>query len=68
MFSWQNHVGKDKKLYFNVVEFSERISLPPRLREERLAALVQEYAAHLEGVVRRAPFQWFNFYEFWNEK
>lgn len=68
MFSWQNHVGKDKKLYFNVVEFSERISLPPRLREERLAVLVQEYATHLESVVRRAPFQWFNFYEFWNDK
>jgi len=27
--------------------------------------LAQSFASELEGIVRRYPEQWFNFYEFW---
>jgi predicted LPLAT superfamily acyltransferase len=48
-------------------------TFPPKYvsREMRRAALemwqahVAEYAANLESVVRRYPFQWYNFYPFW---
>jgi predicted LPLAT superfamily acyltransferase len=67
MFSWKNHSGSDQQLYFDVVEFAEKISLPPKKRDQRLEELVQAYAARLESVVRVAPFQWFNFFKYWDE-
>ncbi|WP_309263469.1 acyltransferase [Lysobacter arvi] len=46
-------------------EFSEGLDIPRRQRGERLAALVRDYAARLQHHVRRAPYNWFNFYDFW---
>lgn len=37
-------------------------------RQERSAALAQQFANEIDDVVRRYPTQWFNYYEFWNEK
>jgi predicted LPLAT superfamily acyltransferase len=37
-----------------------------RAAPESLRAHVTEYAAGLESVVRRYPFQWYNFYPFWD--
>jgi predicted LPLAT superfamily acyltransferase len=34
-------------------------------REERVARLARRYASELERAVRTAPFQWFNFFDFW---
>ena len=42
------------------------IELPRRQRTPLLAALIQRYAARLEHHARDAPFNWFNFYDFWN--
>ncbi len=45
----------------------ERLSSPPR--QERAVFLhncAARYAERLETVVRRYPFQWFNFYPFWD--
>ena len=42
------------------------IDLPRRGRSVLLASLVQRYAARLEHHARRAPYNWFNFYDFWN--
>jgi len=33
--------------------------------EAALRALVQHYAEALEAVVLAAPYQWFNFYDYW---
>jgi len=49
--------------YFEL--FAERVVLPRRRREEALRAYIQEYAMRLEGMCLRAPYQWFNFYDFW---
>ncbi|MBI5544136.1 MAG: lipid A biosynthesis acyltransferase [Deltaproteobacteria bacterium] len=45
--------------------FSERIVLPRQGREQALAAEVQRYAGRLEEYCRRAEYNWFNFYDFW---
>ena len=44
----------------------EQVSLPRRGREEALAALAADYASRLEHHARRAPLEWFNFYDFWH--
>jgi predicted LPLAT superfamily acyltransferase len=43
------------------------VTLPRKGREEALRALVQSYANRLEHHARRAPYNWFNFYDFWSE-
>jgi predicted LPLAT superfamily acyltransferase len=45
--------------------FAERIQLPRKQRQQALAGWVQKYADALEQAARRAPLQWFNFYDFW---
>jgi Predicted acyltransferase len=51
------------RLYFE--PFAERIELPRRERAQHLAAWAQRYAARLEHYCRKAPYQWFNFFDFW---
>jgi predicted LPLAT superfamily acyltransferase len=45
--------------------FRESIHLPRRAREAELAELAGAYADRLASYCRRAPLQWFNFYDFW---
>ncbi len=40
--------------------------LPRKRREEGLRELIEGYAACLEKLCRKAPLQWFNFYDFWS--
>jgi len=56
--------GKRYELVFE--EFSEGLDIARRQRAERIAALVHDYAARLQHHVRRAPYNWFNFYDFWH--
>ncbi|HVP66844.1 MAG TPA: hypothetical protein VMT17_06235 [Anaeromyxobacteraceae bacterium] len=46
--------------------FAERVELPRGEREEGLARLAQRYATRLEQLCRQAPYNWFNFYDFWS--
>ena len=46
--------------------FADRIDLPRAAREEALQAYVSRYAARLEHHCRLAPYNWFNFYDFWS--
>ena len=45
--------------------FSDRIELPRRDRDAALKEVVSRYAERLEEYCRRAPDNWFNFFEFW---
>lgn len=45
--------------------FRERIVLPRKQRDEALAELASAYAVRLEAHCLQAPYQWFNFYDFW---
>jgi len=55
--------GDGYELHFE--RLREQVVLPRRGREAALAELAGEYAARLEHHVRRAPLEWFNFYDFW---
>lgn len=45
--------------------FAERIVLQRGARDQQLAQYARRYAERLEHYCRRAPFQWFNFFDFW---
>lgn len=46
---------------------SERVEMPRREREKRVQELAAAYAGRLEHYCRAYPYQWFNFYDFWQE-
>ena len=47
--------------------FAEQgLDLPRAQRTTCIAALIQRYAGRLEHHARQAPYNWFNFYDFWN--
>jgi predicted LPLAT superfamily acyltransferase len=49
------------------VEFlRESAHLPRKERDQALAVLVAEFAARLQYHCLRAPYQWFNFFDFWH--
>ncbi|MGV8940748.1 MAG: acyltransferase [Lysobacter sp.] len=45
--------------------FSEAIAMSRREREAMLGELVQRYASRLQHHAQSAPYNWFNFYDFW---
>lgn len=45
--------------------FSDAVDIPRARRAEEIAALIHRYAARLQDVARDAPYNWFNFYDFW---
>ena len=47
--------------------FAETIDAPRGQRDQVLAQWVQRYADRLEARVREAPYNWFNFYDFWDD-
>jgi predicted LPLAT superfamily acyltransferase len=55
--------GRRYELIFEA--FSDAIDLPRARRAQEIAALIRGYAARLEAVARSAPYNWFNFYDFW---
>jgi predicted LPLAT superfamily acyltransferase len=62
MFS--SSYGTTAELHFEL--FHEAIRLPRQGRDQALARVAAEYARRLEHFCRRAPLQWFNFYDFWS--
>ncbi|KWS05917.1 Lysophospholipid acyltransferase [Lysobacter capsici AZ78] len=46
--------------------FSEGVAIERHNRPAILAALVQRYAERLQAHARSAPYNWFNFYDFWH--
>jgi predicted LPLAT superfamily acyltransferase len=62
MFSSKH--GLTAEIHFE--SFHETIRLPREDRDQALALITAEYARRLEHFCRRAPLQWFNFYDFWS--
>ena len=50
-----------------LVDFSALGDLPPEARARLVTDAVRAYAAALERHVRSAPWNWFNFYDFWEK-
>lgn len=46
--------------------FSEGMAVPRPGRRAHVATLIGRYAARLEDLGRRFPYNWFNFYDYWD--
>ncbi len=58
--------GNLYELYFEI--FSEQRDPVPRAeRAAHVEACIQRYATRLEHYARQAPYNWFNFYDFWSD-
>jgi predicted LPLAT superfamily acyltransferase len=55
--------GNRYDLYFE--KFADLVEVPRRERQAALTRYVQAYSERLAHHVRGAPFNWFNFYDFW---
>ncbi|WP_096704903.1 glycosyltransferase family 2 protein [Magnetospirillum sp. 15-1] len=45
--------------------FADRVDLPRGRRRDAITEHVRRYASRLERECRAAPFQWYNFFDFW---
>jgi predicted LPLAT superfamily acyltransferase len=57
--------GNRYDLHFET--FADRIVADRRERAAAVARIVQQFADRLAHYARLAPYNWFNFYDFWNE-
>jgi predicted LPLAT superfamily acyltransferase len=55
--------GRRYDLHFEVLR--DPLELPRAERDAAVAAAAREYAARLEHYARLAPYNWFNFFDFW---
>lgn len=46
---------------------AERVELPRATRQQCLEAEAARFAARVEAVLVRAPYDWFNFFDFWEQ-
>jgi predicted LPLAT superfamily acyltransferase len=56
--------GNRYDLHFE--QFADAVALPRASRQQALDAVVQRYADRLAHYARLAPYNWFNFYDFWH--
>jgi predicted LPLAT superfamily acyltransferase len=57
--------GNRYDLFFE--DLADRVELDPRDRRGSVQVWVQRYAERLEHYTRLAPYNWFNFYDFWGD-
>jgi predicted LPLAT superfamily acyltransferase len=55
--------GNRYDLYFE--PFADTLALERTRREQHLRDIVERFAGRLEHYARDAPYNWFNFYDFW---
>ncbi|NOX26974.1 MAG: acyltransferase, partial [Gammaproteobacteria bacterium] len=65
IFSYRHNMANTQKIKLEVVRFSEKIFLPRKSRDADLLDYAQQFAIEIEKQCIHAPFQWFNFYDFW---
>jgi predicted LPLAT superfamily acyltransferase len=54
-----------RRYEIEIESFADHITLDRREREASVRPWVQRYASRLEHHCRRAPYNWFNFYDYW---
>ena len=60
------HGGREYELRFiELDDFSQRPARGGAELDARIAELMQRYVSILETLCREAPYNWFNFYDFW---
>ncbi len=69
MFSYCDYLSKDKhqakRVHFEVVPFVDKLVLARGDREAQIQAYAQQFSDALQAQCAKAPYQWFNFYDFW---
>ena len=68
MFSYCDYFSKGKPIHFEVVDFSDRIMFDRKQRPQQIQACAQKFADELSAQCKKAPYQWFNFYDFWADQ
>lgn len=58
--------GNRYQIHFELL--SEKITLDRNNRQQDLDYWLQQYANIMEKHIKQAPYNWFNFYDFWQEK
>lgn len=61
MFAWR----QDQKIIFDLVPFADKVEFTPKNRQQAIAQYAQQFASELEKRCQQAPYQWFNFYPYW---
>jgi predicted LPLAT superfamily acyltransferase len=56
--------GNRYDLHFELL--TDKLQVERRHREQQLQEVIQNFADRLAALVREAPYNWFNFYDFWN--
>jgi predicted LPLAT superfamily acyltransferase len=57
--------GNRYDLHFAVL--TEKLQIERRQRQQQLRVAIQGFADRLASLISLAPYNWFNFYDFWNE-
>ena len=65
MFGYRHPKLPANKVYFEVFPFTEKLTLSRANREQQLQRYAQDFANRLQKHCAQAPYQWFNFYDFW---
>jgi predicted LPLAT superfamily acyltransferase len=65
MFGYRHPSLQANKVCFDVVNFSECLKFTRNNRSEVMQQYAQAFISALEGHCLQAPYQWFNFYNFW---
>ena len=55
------------RFLLEIETFANPLLLPRKQRQEQLTIYLQSYANRLETVCKRAPLEWFNFFDFWKQ-
>lgn len=60
-------IKKEHKYHVDVQLFEEKIVLDRSNRSQQLSFYCQKYAKYLETYAYKYPFQWYNFFNFWQK-
>ncbi len=64
MFAYRSK-AHGNKVVFDVTSMCDQLTLNRKTRQQDLQHYAQQFAAKLEAHCLDAPYQWFNFYNFW---
>ena len=58
--------GNRYDLHFEIL--TEQLQIDRKERQKHLRDVIQDFANRLADLLRVAPYNWFNFYDFWNDR
>lgn len=64
MFAYRSD-AVDNKVLFDVAPLCDKLVLNRKTRQQDLQHYAQQFATKLEAHCLNSPYQWFNFYDFW---